>query len=189
MGDAGFEGVLEVFELENKHVYCPHFDEELLYGLVKRGANVWVDEHSNYRVLAKKNFLEFKDNINDMNNLPNFFDYSIALDYKINLQDKTNSMPINQRIILLEGTLRLFKWHLFNKRNYKTNEVSTYSVAPSFKNVKLVIPEISNRPSVERYWSLHSMNPLISLKLFTTWTIIKSHSLRKLFIDKIIVIK
>ena len=188
MGDTGSEGILEVFELENKHVYCSYFEEEILNGLIKRGANIWVDELSHYRFLAMKTFPELKDKINDMNNPPNSFDYSIALGYKTDIQEKHNSIPISERIILLEGTLRLLKWNLFNKKSFKKNKVSTYSVAPSFKNVKLVIPEMLNRP-LERYWSLFSKNPLKCLKLLIAWAIIKNSSLRKLFIDKIIVIK
>tara|TARA_Y100001970_G_scaffold291512_1_gene428947 strand:+ start:1139 stop:1705 length:567 start_codon:yes stop_codon:yes gene_type:complete len=188
MGDTGLEGILEVFEFENKHVYCSYLEEELLHGLIKRGANVWVDELSHYRLLAMKTIPELKDKMNDIKNPPNSFDYSIALDFKINKQDISHSIPVNQRIILLDGPLRLLKWNLLNKGNFNKQTVSTYSVAPSIKNVKLVIPETLNRP-LERYWSLLSKNPLKVLQLLSTWVIIKNHSLRKLFVDKMIVIK
>tara|TARA_B100001175_G_C19476086_1_gene624391 strand:+ start:692 stop:1258 length:567 start_codon:yes stop_codon:yes gene_type:complete len=188
MGDTSSEGILELFELENKYIYCSCLEEELLHGLIKRGANVWVDEQSHYRSLAMNSFPELRDKINDMNNPPNYFDYSIALDFEKNLQKIFSSITVKQRIVILGGTLKVLKWNLFNKKNFKKSKVRIYSIAPSFRHVKLVIPEILNRP-LERYWSLLSKNPLKCLKLLTEWVIIKNHSLRKLLIDKIIVIK
>ena len=61
MGDTSSEGILELFELENKYIYCSCLEEELLHGLIKRGANVWVDEQSHYRLLAMNSFPELRD--------------------------------------------------------------------------------------------------------------------------------
>lgn len=188
MGDINSEAILEVFELENKYIYCSYLEEGLLQGLIKRGAKVWVDEQKYHKLLPMKTLAELKDQVNSSANPPNYFDYSIASDLKTDSEKTFSLTPVSKKIVLLDGILRVLKWNFFSKRRFKNNIVSIYSVAPSFKNIRLVIPEKFNIP-LERYWTLISLNPLVFTNLIISWFITRNHSLRRLFIPKIIVIK
>ncbi len=188
MGDINSEAILEVFELENKCIYCSYLEEGLLQGLIKRGAKVWVDEQNYHNLLSLQTHTALKDQVNSSANPPNYFDYSIAFDLKTASERTFSFTPISKKIVLLDGILRILKWNLFSKRRFKNNIVSIYSVAPSFKNIRLVIPETLNIP-LERYWTLISLNPLIFAHLLISWLFTRNYLLRRLFTPKIIVIK
>ena len=187
MVNSGSEGILEVFDFENKYVFTSYMDEELLQGMINRGAKVWVNNLKDLNLTTMDSHLDLKGKLNDTSDPHDFYDYSIMREEEIKLQKGPNPTPIKQRIILICGTWRLFKWNIVGKRNYRKLKILSYSIAPSFGNVKMVIPEMFD-VSLERYWPLFSKNPIVCIRLITIWVIIKNNFLRKLFIDKIILI-
>ena len=155
MDDIGSESILEVFDFNKKKVFCSFIEEELLNGLINRGAEVWLDNSNKTKISAMRTYLGFKDNINFTNNdLPNYFDYSIVSDLKKVIKSKSNESSAKEHILIITGILNLLSWHMMSKKEFSKNNTVMYSVVPSLKNARLVIPEIFNVP-LERYWTLH----------------------------------
>lgn len=183
------ESILEVFDFNKKKIFCSCVEEQLLNGLINRGSEVWVDDSNKTKISAMETYLDFKDEINfTANNLPNYFDYSIVSDLKINFKSASNGSLAKEQILIITGMLNLFIWNMKLKKKLIKNNIVVYSVVPSLKNVKLIVPELFNVP-LERYWTLNSRNLTMSLKLILEWIFIKNNLIRRLFADKLIVIK
>ena len=185
MDNVSSESLLEIFDFNKKIVFCSCIEEELLNGLINRGSIVWVEDSNKTKILAMRTYIDLKNKINYTTNSPsNYYDYSIVSDLNIEI----NQSFAREHILIVTGKLNLFSWNLMHRKKFSKNNIFTYSVVPSLKNVKLVIPELFNI-SLERYWTLNSVNPFKSLKLILEWIFIKNNLIRRLFSDKLIVIK
>ena len=61
-------------------------------------------------------------------------------------------------------------------------------MVPSFSKIRLILPEDKDI-DFERYWRLKAPSLFLTLKLVVEWFFIKNRVLRKIFSDKLIVIK
>lgn len=188
MDNIGEEAILEIFDFNQKKIFCSFPSEALISGLIKRGGQVWID--SKIKILDENNFLELKDKnfiYFNQKDLPDNFDYIINSNFNKQVFNKNKKVYAKEKIIILIGIMNLFKWHLiFNK--FSKKDIVTYSIAPSLKKTRLIIPDQFDI-SFERYWSLNSKNLFISLRLILEWFIIKNKFLRKLTSDKLVSIK
>jgi hypothetical protein len=189
MFDVNKEGILEVFDFRAKNVLCCSFDATHIIGLINRGAIIWFEDKDKQKVYELEAYPSFKNSINFVvNNRPNLFDYSMVSDINHGVLEKNRPFFVKEHIVTLAGKFNVIKWHLFSHRLFLTDDRTLYSVVPSLDNVRLVIPELFEI-SFQRYWTLRCPNPLGSLKLTAEWLFIKSGLFRKLFFDKLIVIK
>jgi hypothetical protein len=187
--DLDKEGVLEIFNFSGKHVLFCNFDGAYISGLVNRGASVWLDSVYKNQVYKLKEYAEIKNSINFISdNSRNTFDFSIANGITHVASKINKSFIIKDQILLLGGGLNVIKWHFFSHRLFMIDKTTLYSVVPSLSNVRLVIPDMIEVP-VQRYWTLRSRNPLLSIKLIVEWHLLKNYFFRKYFFDKLIVVK
>lgn len=189
MSNRNKDAILELFEFNEKKVLCINIDKTYIHGLIDRGANVWFDESEKKIANQIEIELNYKQKINFYNiNLKSNFDYLIVNDLDNIYLNINESLFINEKIVIIKGTINLFKLFLRLNKSFDKEYMTLYSVAPSLNNIKLIIPEKFN-VSIQRYWTLRSSNPFISIKLFIEWLYINNGFLRNFFTDKLLVVK
>ena len=189
MSNSNRDAILELFDFNKKKVLCLYIDREYIQGLIIRGAEVWFRESEKDQITKLQIEFNYKKNINFIsNNMTSNFDYSIATDFKNNNRNLKESLLAKEKIVLIAGKINVIKllWQIKSFFNQENRDV--YSVAPSLKNIKLIIPEQFNL-SIQRYWTLKSINPFITIILIMEWFCIKNNLIRKMFTDKLIVFK
>jgi hypothetical protein len=159
--------VLELISVLNKDVLCLVKSDNLLKALKERGARV-------------------VENIVLQHQLP-FFDVVIYDDYsKVCITDilATKSSTF---LFLVPGRIFSVKFVmmrvLLRRANYK---VTTYSIFPSFSDVKLIIPD-GIPISARRYWSLWADGPCLTVKSVLLWFLFKWNATRVLSSKKVII--
>jgi hypothetical protein len=189
MSNSNRESIFEIFSLQGKHILCCVLDEEYIDGMIKRGSTLWFDVESKERVVDLQVYSKCKEQINFvLGSAPQSFDHVIVNDPRHSILGKNDSFSAGASIIIISGIYNVIKWNLWLHKLFSHKDKTSYSVVPSFENVKLVIPE-GFGIQFERYWTLRSLNPVRSMKLLAEWLSIKSSFLRKLCFDKVIVLK
>lgn len=189
MSNSNRVAILELFDFNKKKVLCLFIDREYIQGLIIRGAEVWFMDSEKDQI--KKLQIEFNNEKNIKfinNNTVSNFDYSIATDLKYKNKGLKESATAKENIIIVAGMIKVIKLLLQIKSSFNKQDGDIYSITPSLNNIKLIIPEQLDL-SIERYWSLKSLNPFISIKLIIEWFCIKNNLIRKIFADKLIVFK
>tara|TARA_B110000008_G_scaffold279522_1_gene326978 strand:- start:154 stop:723 length:570 start_codon:yes stop_codon:yes gene_type:complete len=189
MSNRDKDAILELFEFNEKKVLCTNIDKTYIHGLIDRGADVWFDESKKKIANQIEIELNYKQKINFYNsNLKSNFDYLIVNDVDYNYLNINEALFAKEKIVIIKGTINVFKLFLRLNKSFNKEYMILYSVAPSLNNIKVIIPEKFN-VSIQRYWTLRSSNPFISIKLFLEWFCINNGFLRKFFTDKLVVVK
>lgn len=182
------DAILELFDFNKKKVLCCSTDLVYIKGLVNRGAEVWLKESDQEKFSQLeinphyKNFIYF---IND--GLINDFDYLLVNDFQYGEVNDCETYLANEHIVIIAGAINFNKLFFRMKPSYMKKNKILYSVVPSFNNVKLIIPEQINVP-LQKFWTIRSKNPFLSIKLVIEWFFIRNNILRKIWADKLIII-
>ncbi len=190
MNSSTREAFLELFDFEKKNVFCAFIDLYYLNGLLKRGANLYLN-----KVHANSIEWENKFSNDDLCNV-HFIDSEINLELDFQILklsqyknfSRQNNFAANETIILDENKFSLNYFLSFPRRRFKEKAFIIYSVVPSFSKIRLILPEDKDI-DFERYWRLKAPSLFLTLKLVVEWFFIKNRVLRKIFSDKLIVIK
>ena len=174
MTDSNKDGILELFELNKKSVLCCSLNEVYINGLINRGAKIWFKESDREKVI------KYLNNISGKSYDINFIRQDSIEQFDYSLLDECQYKNLNNNQSL--------KWVLSQRISPNHDSISIYSVVPSLQRIKLIIPEDINIP-IERYWTFSNSNPYLSFKLISHWIFIKNNLLRRIFSDKLIVIK
>ncbi len=195
------DAIFEIFDFEKKSVLCDLIDETYIIGLLKRGANLYFRE-AEQKHLEKLNIFEDSHNViikSDGDIFSNRINYlkenqSVRMDFSLSDASDLAKLESNkliltdQHLVLVKGIcqkiISLRKKIMIYDKSIKL----VYSIVPSSNRVKLVIPENLSL-SIERYWSFRNRNPFLVLHLIFEWIFIRVNFLRKLFSDKLIIIK
>ena len=190
MNSSTREAFLELFDFEKKNVFCAFIDLHYLNGLLKRGANLYLNKVHANSIEWKKKFSN-----DDLCNV-HFIDSEINLDLDFRILklsqyknfSRQNNFAASETIILDENKFSLNYFLSFPRRRFKEKAFIIYSVVPSFSKIRLILPEEKDI-DFERYWRLKAPSLFLTLKLVVEWFFIKNRVLRKIFSDKLIVIK
>lgn len=159
--------ILEIISVMDKDVLCLVDSDNLLQGLKKRGARVAEE------IVSQKEISSFDVVIYD--------DYGKICKKDILANEfSTFLFLVPSRIFSVNfGLMRVsLKW-----ANYK---VASYSIFPSFSDVKLIIPDgISFRAT--RYWSLRSEGLSLTVKNILLWILFQWNVTRVLFSRKVLI--
>lgn len=190
MNNSTKEAVLELFDFEKKNVFCSFVDQCYMKGLLRRGAVLYFSEKHlksvEWNKVFSKNELSKIHFIDISKDITLDFQILTLLEYKETLQKKISFAK--KTIIFVENRKFLKNILFFQKKYFKEKVLIIYSVVPSLSNIKFILPEEKDL-NFERYWRFKSSNLFFSLKLIVEWFLIKNNTLRKLFSDKIIILK
>ena len=190
MNNSTKEAALELFDFEKKNVFCSFIDQSYVNGLLRRGASLYFSEEHlksiewnkafNKNELSKIHFIDTKKDITLDFQILTFLEYKKISQKNISFANKT--------IIFIKNRNFLSNTFFFKKKLFKEKVLNIYFVVPSFSNIKFILPEEKDL-NFERYWGLKSSNLFLTLKLISEWFLIKNKILRKIFSDKIIILK
>ena len=189
MVDYSKEGILELFDFYDKKVLCFNFNEAYIVGLINRGAKVWIRDIHYKQAIEMDGWDIIEKNVKFFNN-----NFAINVDYSIvkgrHYSDlKMNTLiMVGRDIVIISGKINILRWFFSQNKLNKKKNIIIYSVVPAISKIKLIIPENID-VTIDRYWSLRHPNPIFFFKLIFQWLFIRSSFLRKIFSDKLIVIK
>ena len=180
-------GILELFDFHKKSILCSMFNKSFDLELKNRGA-ITSSGVNFTKTEEKLVFVSSLTRDNKLHNDKQYFDYAIVDDKQFVTIKNNKSIVVNEYIVVIKGGINAIKFVRRNLHSYDNDKIIIYSVVPSLNKIKLIIPEQFNI-KIERYWSLNHQNILTTINLIIEWIFIRIKLLRKLFSDKVVVIK
>tara|TARA_B100000579_G_C22835666_1_gene858576 strand:- start:1129 stop:1692 length:564 start_codon:yes stop_codon:yes gene_type:complete len=180
-------GILELCNFHKKSVLCCIFDKSLDHELKNRGA-ITSSGVNFTKTEEKLVFVSPLTKDNKLHNDKQYFNYAIVDDKQYVTIKNNKSIIVNEYIVVIKGGINAIKFMKRNLHSYDNEKIIMYSVIPSLNKIKMIIPEQFNI-KIERYWSLKHKNILTTINLIIEWVFIRRKFLRKLFSDKVVIIK